>query len=255
MEIAVLLKDVPDLVEELELDDSGLLAYDDLGYVPSEFDDHALEEALLLKEGSGTRVTVVAIDTGDVDGMLFTALAKGADRAVKLTGNFSRGLGSQARARIFASFLEGKGFDLVLTGVQAIDDFDGQLPGLVAGRLGTAHAAAVNSVGFTAGGGVEFRQEYAGGAMAEFEAKPPVVLGVQAARTPPRYVSVSKVRQVTKTLAIEDVPVAVPPAERQTLRRLHRPEAAGRAQMLDGDAAGVARQIIALLAERKLVRS
>jgi len=51
MNITVLLKQVPDLVEELEVDESGTgLDRSWLKFILNEFDDHALEQALLLKE-------------------------------------------------------------------------------------------------------------------------------------------------------------------------------------------------------------
>ena len=64
MRIIVPLKLVPDLVEELEVDDSGRAL--DTEYVKfklNEFDDHALEEALLLKDSDGAEVTAMAVDS------------------------------------------------------------------------------------------------------------------------------------------------------------------------------------------------
>ena len=251
MNIAVVMKDVPDLVEDLEVDEAGHLAYDDLSWVPNEFDEQALEEALIVKEESGAVVTALAIDTGDVDAMLFSALAKGADRAMKLTGDFDRSLSSRARARVLADHLAGNPFDLVLTGVQASDDVEGQLPGLLAGRLGLAHAAVVSAVQVVGDGRIRFRQEYAGGLMAEFDGRPPLVLGVQAARRPPRYASVARVRQMMKTATIQTVAAgsaALAPLD----LGLHRPPAAGRAEMFTGDTDEVARRIAAVLGDLNL---
>ena len=138
--------------------------------------------------------------------------------------------------------------------VQAIDDLEGQVPGLVAGLMGLPHAAVVSEVHATPGGSIRFRQEYAGGAMADFEARPPVVLGVQAARNPPRYVSVARVRQTMKSASLEEIPAEATEASVR-LVRLYRPTAAGRAQMIEGGVDQVAERIVALLAEHKLLRS
>ncbi|RMG64910.1 MAG: electron transfer flavoprotein subunit beta/FixA family protein, partial [Calditrichaeota bacterium] len=106
MNIAVLLRQVPDLVEELELDDSGKdLNRDWLKYKINEFDDHALEEALLLKEEAGANVTALALEGDDVDKLLYTAAAKGADRLVKITGDFPGAVASRVAARAFANVL------------------------------------------------------------------------------------------------------------------------------------------------------
>lgn len=252
MKIVVLMKDVPDLVDELAVDD-GVLAVDDMSFVPSEWDDQALEEALLIKDEEGAEVVVVAIDTGDVDTMLYTALAKGADQAVKIVGDFSRTLSNRERAFLLAEFLRGAAADVVLTGVQAIDDLDGQVAGLVAGSLGIVHASVVRDV-HIAHGQVQFVQEYSGGRMAEFTAEPPVLLGVQAARKPPRYVTVAKVRQVQKSAELTEVEGSLESVPALTVRRLYQPQAQGHAEMWGDDVDEVAENIVRLLEDKKLLR-
>ncbi len=252
MKIVVLMKDVPDLVDELEVED-GVLALEDMTFVPSEWDDQALEEALLIKEEEGADVFVAAIDTGDVDTMLYTALAKGADQAVKIVGDFSRTLTNRERAKLFADFLRTASADLVLTGVQAIDDLDGQIAGLVAGALGVVHASVVRDV-HTADGQVQFIQEYSGGRMAEFSAKTPALLGVQAARKPPRYVTIAKVRQVQKSGEITEVEGNLTETPTLAVRRVYQPVAQGHAEMWGDDVDEVAENIIRLLEDKKLLR-
>ncbi len=253
MKIAVLMKDVPDLVEELEVED-GALPLDDMSFVPSEWDDQALEEALLMKEEADVEVTAVAIDTGDVDNMLFTALAKGADRAVKLVGDFSRTLPNRLRARLFAQYCQAQAIDVVLTGVQAIDDLDGQIAGLVAGLTGRAHASVVRDVHIE-GSQVTCVQEYSGGKMAEMQLAVPAVLGIQAARKPPRYVTIAKVRQIQKSATLEEVEAEAGTAPLVTVRRIYKPEAAGHAEMWGDDVDAVAESIVRLLEDKKLLRS
>src|ERR1035438_7673709 len=81
------MKMTPDVVEELEIAPDGKgLDLDAVRMSLSESDDHALEEALLLKERHGGAVTVLALDAPEADDALYTALAKGADRAVKIAG-------------------------------------------------------------------------------------------------------------------------------------------------------------------------
>ena len=87
MHILVLLKMVPDVVEDLDIAPDGkALDLEYLRMILSESDDHALEQALLLKERHGGKVTVLALDAPEVDDALFTAAAKGADRVVKVVG-------------------------------------------------------------------------------------------------------------------------------------------------------------------------
>ena len=128
MNIAVLIKLVPDLVEELEIDGSGT-ALDTawLRLIINEVDEHALEQALLLKERNGGVVTVVTLEGEGAEDVLYAAAAKGADRLIRLTGPaFEDAPSNHALARLFASTLAEVEPDLVLTGVQAHDDLDGR---------------------------------------------------------------------------------------------------------------------------------
>jgi len=204
MKIAVLLKKVPDLVEDLEVDASGKeLDTDDIKFKLNEYDDHALEEAILLKEsGAVDEVVAMAVDGEDVDKMLFTAIAKGADKAVKLTdGNPAD---SHQLGKAFSNVLESANYDLVFTGVQSVDDRDGQLGPILASYLHVPCVSVVSGVALS-GETAVVHKEYSGGMMAEFEVDLPAVLGIQAAKQAPRYAPVSKIRQVQETVAIEEV--------------------------------------------------
>jgi electron transfer flavoprotein beta subunit len=258
MEIVVPVKMVPDVVEELEVDASGkALDGSFLKFRINEYDEHAVEEALLLKEQHGGKVTVVALDAPEVDDALFTCLAKGADRALKVTGA-GEGLDSHRAASILASALKSLPCDLVLTGVQAIDDRDGQLGPLLAGALGVPHVSVVSSVVPEAGGKVVcVKQEYAGGLVGEMEVDLPAVIGIQAAQQPPRYAPVSKVRQIMKTTQLDELAAAEPDATGSSeVLRLFKPEAAaGGAEMLEGSPEEVADKLFALLQERGLLKA
>ena len=248
MDSVVLLRPVPDPVEELELnDEANDLDRDYLGFVLNEFDDHALEQAILLKEVSGGTVTVLGLGSADeMDQILYTALAKGADEAIKLgdeLGHLSIGV----QAEIFADALAGRSYDLVLTGVQAADELDGQLAVRVASRLGIPHVSVV--VGAEVGeGSVKVTKEFWGGVTADYEVDTPAVLGVQAARQAPRYVAVSLIRQAQQggTLGEQDVD---PPDDTSGVRlvSVRLPESGEGAEMIEGDETEAAERIIEII--------
>ncbi len=255
MDVVVCCKLVPDLVEELELNEAGTdLDWEAVRWVLNEFDDQALEEALLLKESTGARVTVLVPEVDGAEEVLYTALAKGADRAVRLTG-LPPGVGSRALAGAFSQVLPSVGYDLVLTGVQAIDDVDGQVGGLLSGLLGLPYVGVVTGVE------VDWKarravicKEYAGGVVEELEVDLPAVLGVQSARKPPRYAPVSKVRQLMREGKAEALSVEPPPVPRASVRRVFQPQADRRAQILEGPTDQVAAQLVAIFEERGLLR-
>jgi electron transfer flavoprotein beta subunit len=117
MNIIVPIKQVPDLVEELEINEDGTdLNRDAVKYKINEFDDHALEEALQLRAEIGGNVTVLALDGEEIDKILYTAIAKGADKGVKITGDFSGGVASHVAARAMANVIGARSYDLILTG-------------------------------------------------------------------------------------------------------------------------------------------
>ena len=173
MKIAVPIILIPDLVEELTIDDSGkALDMTWARLIINEFDDHAVEQAILLKDKGGGEVTIVAFDSEDIDDVLFTAAAKGADQLIKFTGDLEEDLNNHARARVFSDTLKALKPDLVLVGVQAHNDLDGQIAPLLAEYLGYPYIGYVSGVE-VGDGKVVTRKEYPGGLIAEMEASLP----------------------------------------------------------------------------------
>ena len=122
MKVIVPVQLVPDLVEELGIDAGGkALDAMYLRWILNEFDDHAIEQAILLKEKSGDAksvvVAVVAPDIEGADDALFTAAAKGADRLVKVSAGFEDGYNTHALARLYLPIVKAAQADLILTGV------------------------------------------------------------------------------------------------------------------------------------------
>jgi electron transfer flavoprotein beta subunit len=249
MNIVVLIKLVPDLVEELLISEDGKsLDQTWMRLVINEFDDHAIEQAILLKERWGGQVTVIAPDLEGAEDMLFTASAKGADRLIKLSGDFEEA-NNHALARAFAAEIKRLQPDLILTGVQAHNDLDGSLGSLVAGFLGFPYIGYISCVS-AENGKVMVDKEYPGGLTAEVQVICPAVVGIQAAEQPPRYVAVSKVRMAMKTAMIEDQPVFDMDSNGgPKVDHMFQPEVGERAAMITGDAEDVADQLVMIFKE------
>jgi electron transfer flavoprotein beta subunit len=251
MNVVVPIKFVPDLVEELTIAESG--ASLDLTYVRlilNEFDDHAIEQAILLKEGGAGSVAIVALDVEGVDDVLYTAAAKGADRLLKLTGSFEENVSNHALARVFANAVKTLRPELILTGVQAHNDLDGAVGPQLAEHLGLPYVGYVSGVAIN-GNKATVRKEYPGGLIAVMEVTLPAVLGIQAAAKPPRYVPISKVRQMMKTVTIETQPAA----EREFIggplvSRMFQPEVGERAMLIEGEVDEVAARLVGILREQ-----
>jgi electron transfer flavoprotein beta subunit len=255
MNIIVPVKQVPDLVEELEINSEGTdLEREWLKYKMNEWDESALEEALQLKELVGGTVAVLTVATGDVDELLYTCVAKGADTVARIVGSFEENHDSHSVARALAAAIREQPYDLILTGVQAADDLDGQVGVLLATFLGIPHISVVsgievNPINRTA----TVHQEYAGGIMATFEVDLPAVLGVQASRAVPRYAPVSRVRQAMKTAQIAEIEAAAPAGAGISVQRMFKPESAEHAEMLEGDTEEIVERVTEILRERGLL--
>ncbi|MHA2611541.1 MAG: electron transfer flavoprotein subunit beta/FixA family protein [bacterium JZ-2024 1] len=257
LHVLVVMKMVPDVVEELEIAGDGKsLDTQWLRMIVSESDEHSLEEALILKEKYGATVTVVGFEAPELDEVLYTSLAKGADRVVKISGDFT-GWRSPALARFIHSFLDSSGLLtpelLVFTGSQAIDDLEGEMAPYLAELTGLPFINLVSRVEVV-DGKIRVQKEFPGGVRGEYELPLPAIVGVQSAEKPPRYVPVAKVRAIMKTAQIESV--EVPGGEispRVEVAQMYKPEVSGRAEMLEGTPEEVASRIVGILAERGLI--
>lgn len=250
MNIIVPVKLVPDLVEELTIDDSGT-ALDKtwLRLIINELDDHAIEQSILLKERFGGHITIISPDIEGIDDLFFTAAAKGVDRMVKLIDNFESGVNNHALARALTPFVKELQPDLVLCGVQAHDDLDGPLGPLLAEYLGIPYIGNVTGVNLD-DGRAKVKKEYPGSLIAEMEVTLPVVLGIQAAEQPPRYVAISKVRQVMKSAVIEEYPVGtLDSTGGPTVSRMYQHQASERATMLSENPVQATEQLVAIFTE------
>lgn len=255
MDLLVVHRQVPDVVEELVVAGGGKgLDEDQVRYVGNESDDHALEQALLLKERHGGTVDVLAVGGDEAREALAMAKAKGADAVVHVAGE-PRGHGDNRRlAARLADTVKSRAFDLLLTGTQAVEDLDGSLGGILAAHLGLPY------VGYLAGVDLDpkrriasVKKEYPGGVLALAEVAMPAVLGILAAERPPRYVPVSRVLQAKKSLAATEV--TLPPSDTVgvSVVEFAKPDPVSRATMIAGDPEEVAESLVRILKERGLL--
>jgi electron transfer flavoprotein beta subunit len=259
MKVLVLMKMVPDIVEELDVAGDGRsLDQEYLRFIVNERDDYALEQALILKDRQQATVMVVAPEAPEVDDVLHTALAKGADRVVRVAG-----MSATAGARLTASTLaatlpnisDALPADLVLSGCQAIDDLDGFTAPLLADGLGLPYLGLVSRITVDPGGGkAVVAREYPGGVMGRFEVTLPAFVGVQGCEKPPRYVPIAKVRAAMASGRVEEVAaVAGPGVSPLDVTAMAKPKETGHAEMLAGSVRDVAQRVADILAARGLL--
>jgi electron transfer flavoprotein beta subunit len=141
MKILVTTKRVPDPDQKIRVKDDGSgIEIDDLPFVINAFDAIALEEALQIRERAADDTEVVALGIGspDYESVLRSALAMGADRAIRVDA--PDGLDSWNVARVVAAIVAVESPDLVLMGKQSVDDDANQAGQFLAAMLGWPQA-------------------------------------------------------------------------------------------------------------------
>jgi electron transfer flavoprotein beta subunit len=132
LKIAVCLKRVPDTTAKISIADDGK-SIDESGikFVPNPYDEFALEEAIKLKEtAGGGETTVIALGSDASAETLRTALAMGIDKAILLQSPGS--IDGFEVAQALAAEIKAGGYDLVLFGKMAVDDYNHQVGAMVA---------------------------------------------------------------------------------------------------------------------------
>jgi electron transfer flavoprotein beta subunit len=255
MEIIVCVKRVP-LTQEVDLEINPQrtdVRKDMLAFSINEWDNYAIEEAVILKEKHGGTVTAVTVGTEEDEEVLRRCLAMGADKAIRVEtgGFFPDGF---AVAKILAQVIQGMPHDLVLTGVQTDDFNEGSVGTMVAEFLNLAHAAVVTGVA-PEGDRATVRVELEGGVEEVSRINLPALLSIQTGINEPRYVSIMGIRKAAKkelnVVKIEDLGLSQEDlAPWTTVEELFLPPETEGAQFLEGDPATVAEEILRILKEK-----
>lgn len=256
--ILVAIKQVATLDDEFEMNDSGTdVSPDFLSRDLNEWDDYALEEALRIRERSGEgAVEVLALTVGpaQAEEELRKALAKGADRALRVWDEGLCDPDALMVARVIAAVAQREGARLVLTGVQSADHGGAQTGPAAAALLGWPWAAVVAGLEYTVGGAVAgLRRELEGGLEQQVEIDCPALLTVQVGINTPRYASLRGIKLAAakpiETPALAELGLdaaGLEAARGSRVRRMFVPERA-RAEMIPGDAAAQAARIAELV--------
>ncbi|MEO8452421.1 MAG: electron transfer flavoprotein subunit beta/FixA family protein [Gemmatimonadota bacterium] len=183
MRIAVCLKRVPDTTTKIVIGSDGK-SIDENGvkFVANPYDEYAIEAALALKEKAGAGETVVySLGTDAAQETMRTALAMGIDRAVLLQGGGSPDGLEVAKA--LAAELKSGGFDLILFGKMAVDDYNHQVGVMTAELLELPCISAISHLAIE-GGTVTAEREVEGGVEVVTCALPAVLTTDKGINTP-----------------------------------------------------------------------
>jgi electron transfer flavoprotein beta subunit len=250
VKIAVLVKRVPDTASVFKIAADGRsVAGENLKYVMSPYDEHAVEEAIKIQETSGAEVIVFSLGDDTSQETMRTALAMGADRGVLVS---AAGLSSRGVAVALAEALRRESPDLILAGKQAVDDDASQVPERVAELLDMPHASVVTRLVLD-GGKATVDREVEGGKLT-LELPLPCVLTIEKGINTPRYPKLPNIMKAKSkplaTVAVGDLGLDAGLVENGAeVLSMSTPSQARRTKIIDGDTKARVAELVRALRE------
>ncbi|PHQ44821.1 electron transfer flavoprotein subunit beta [Halorubrum sp. C3] len=264
MKVLVTVKEVATVEDDFEISGTEIKETD-LNYDLNEWDDYAVEEGVQIAE-AGDDVEVVAVTIGPErsEETIRMALAKGADRAVRVWDDAIEDielLDVETKAELLAAVVADENPDLVLSGVQANDDSFGATGVALAETVGFQWAAVVNALETRKvldEGIASVHRELEGGIEELTDVELPAVLTIQTGINEPRYASLRGIRQAqSKAIdiqSLDDLGLDTSVVESSLdITAMYEPETESEAQYLGGDADEQATELAAVLRERGVV--
>ncbi len=262
MDVVVCVKHVPETAEaELKIDGTGKnIEKAGLVYDINEWDDYALEEAVRIREKQGGTVTAITIGSDDSDSTLRKCLARGADKAIRLTDPKFEGSDGYAIAKILHSIIKTLHYDLILVGMQAGDDSNATVGPILAQMLSIPHATMVKKLEL-ASGSAKVNRELEGGLEEQLEVKLPALFSIQTGINEPRYVSIMGIRKAMqkeiKVMTLADTGLAETDVGSMgswlTTDKLYVPPVEKQAEFLKGTPDDMAAKVAEILKAKGLI--
>lgn len=256
MKILVCIKQVPDMESRFRPDAAGVwYAETDLAFRVNEYDEYAVEQAVLLKEqlGREPEITILSVGPDRVVEAIKKGLAMGGDRAVHVQDPAAHLKDPFQIASIIAAYAEGEAFDVIFTGMQSLDRGSTQVGAAVAEMLDFACVTTV--VGFEyAGGTVTLKRELEGGVKGTVRVKTPLVVTCQLGLNQPRYPTLPNIMKAKKKeVSVIPVEQLLQQEAKLVQAQFRAPEKKGGGVVLEGDVADQVDRLIGILKDKTAV--
>lgn len=258
MKIAVLIKRVPDTATVFKIAaDKKSVETGDLKFVVGPYDEHALEEAIQIREaGHADEVVVVSMGGEGTQETIRKALAIGADRAVLVKCDDTGATSSRGIAVALAAALKTESPELIFAGKQAVDDDAAQVPERVAELLDIPHASVITK--FDLQGDVATVEREIEGGHYSCEVQLPALFTMQKGINTPRYPKLPDIMKAkTKELreiSLEDLGLSNDDvASEIQIEELTMPRQERLNKVLEGDTGERVQQLLSILREDEKV--
>lgn len=256
MKIVVCIKQTFDTEAQIVLTEKGRIDDHSVLFIVNPCDEHALEEAIRLKEKNGGQVTIVTAGGHTAPKVFQHCLAMGADHAIWVNDPNLNGADSHSYAVVLSRILQSLEYDLVLCGRESIDDKSSQVTARLAEILDLPQVNLVSALSVDQDK-AQATRDIEGGTET-IEVALPAVFSVQKGINEVRYPSLRRVMQAAKmpikTLSLADIgltPKEVVPFSIIEEYVLPKPRKEGK--VLSGDLPEVISQLIKHLQENAKV--
>ncbi|KMY65976.1 electron transfer flavoprotein subunit beta [Desulfocarbo indianensis] len=265
MNIAVLVKQVPD-TNEIKLDPkTGTLIREGVESIMNPDDRLGLETALMLKDAHGAKVTVISMGPPQAIDVITEAMAMGADGGVLLSDRNFAGADTWATSYTLGKALEKllaeTRLDLVIAGRQAIDGDTAQIGPQVAEHLGWPQVTYVSELKLEDGSLRAWRK--LPGGVEEVVCPLPAVVTVLDAPQDPRWAMVDRLLWACgpkSPIRVWDAADIEAPAKSTGLRgsltqvmQTFSPKSERKTDWIEGTAEEQARHLVNALSQRNLI--
>jgi electron transfer flavoprotein beta subunit len=216
-------------------------------------DEFAVEEAVLIKESfPEVLIDVLTVGPERAAQILERAMGMGADNGIHIFASDEGYLSPLVIASWIAAYAKDMQYDLILTGVLAEDDMQGQVGPLLAELLSIPCATSVifeevHQHRKT----IYVEREIEGGQRDMVELVLPAVLTIQTGINKPRYPSLSNLLRAKKQKALVVDPDTFPSVtHRESVVKADYPRKSGSGIILEGDQKEKAVKLIQILKEK-----
>ena len=199
MKIVVFVKQTADTEAKVRPEVGGQKLADLGKQIINPYDEHAIEEALKLKQSlSASEVVLMTFGPSQAKERLLKGLAMGADRGVLIDNIGLEALDSSMTAKVLAKAVkEEEDVKLILAGKQAIDDDNMHVAQMCAEELSWPHVNVVSKIEVQAGG-LKVQREAEASQLEVYELSLPAVVGAHKSLNNPRYASLPGIMKAKK---------------------------------------------------------
>lgn len=257
MKILVTIKPV---FEEIQMTDPDILKKNflkknpDLHLKINRFDDHALEEALKLKEkDTDIEIHTLSVGTKDCLEILKKTIGKGADKAFLVETESTDSNDPEFVSNEIKNHFNEQNYNMIFSGMMSEDMMNGVTGLLTASKLSVASLSGITSIEDLSMEKIIVKRELEGGTAQKAELLLPCVLNFQAGINKPGYPNVMRMLKADDTTIIIKKPKQIDFKNSKQIEELKLPSKTRKGEILKGSIEDKAKAFIQILKNKKIL--